>query len=224
MMPRFFAPELISGAETVTLPAEEARHLTRVSRLVKGDAIKVFDGQGNEFLAHVDEISNDKVVVKPVSRTQAAEELSVKLTLAQALLKGKKLDGVIRDAVMLGVTAVQPLLTVRGNIPASVRLHKYPFDRWKRIAISSTKQRRRAVIPEVKPAIDYERFLACDRSALRVILVEPGPWSQTIEHVSVLRTRSKPRSATVVIGAEGGWTTGGNCSSECTWLCTVNAW
>ena len=33
------------------------------------------------------------------------------LTLAQAVLKGDKMDDVVRDAVMLGVAAIQPIVT-----------------------------------------------------------------------------------------------------------------
>ena len=41
-----------------------------------------------------------------VNRVHAARaEVPIALTLAQAVLKGDKMDGVIRDAVMLGVAA-----------------------------------------------------------------------------------------------------------------------
>ena len=41
-----------------------------------------------------------------VSRVEPAAETAVALTLAQAVLKGDKMDDVIRDAVMLGVIGV----------------------------------------------------------------------------------------------------------------------
>ena len=52
-MHRFFAPSLDPGDETVTLPRDEAEHLTRVLRLTSGDTVAVFDGRGHEFLARV---------------------------------------------------------------------------------------------------------------------------------------------------------------------------
>ena len=48
--------------------------------------------------------------------TPAAVESRVVLTLAQALLKGDKMDDVVRDAVMLGVAEVQPLVTERTEV------------------------------------------------------------------------------------------------------------
>ena len=46
-----------------------------------------------------------------------APEPAVAVTLAQALLKSDKMDRVIRDAVMLGVTAVQPFVSRRTDVP-----------------------------------------------------------------------------------------------------------
>ena len=53
--------------------------------------------------------------VQLVSRVDAAAESTVALTLAQAVLKGDKMDEVIRDAVMLGVAAIQPIVTKRSG-------------------------------------------------------------------------------------------------------------
>ena len=206
MRPRFLAPDLASGGEVIALPQEEVRHLTRVLRLGEGDTITVFDGRGNEFLARVEDVARDQVAVRPLTRTQPAEEPSVTLTLAQALLKGNKLDEVVRDATMLGVAAIQPLLTLRASVRASALRDGHALERWQRIAVSSTKQCRRAVVPEVRPALEFERFLDRDGSALRVLLVEPNPWSEDTGHIGVLRTHAKPQSATVAIGPEGGWT------------------
>ena len=41
------------GDEHVTLPKDEAEHLTRVLRISVGDTVAVFDGRGLEFLARV---------------------------------------------------------------------------------------------------------------------------------------------------------------------------
>ena len=41
--------------------------------------------------------------------------MPVALTLAQAALKGDKMDDIVRDMVMLGVAAIQPLVTTRAE-------------------------------------------------------------------------------------------------------------
>ena len=69
--------------------------------------------------------------VQIVSRVEPAAEPGVALTLAQAVLKGDKMDDIVRDAVMLGVAAVQPLVTTRsGNDRGGARARR-ASDRWR---------------------------------------------------------------------------------------------
>src|SRR3954471_3008931 len=85
---RFFAPSLDPGDETVTLPRDEAEHLTRVLRLTVGDMVSVFDGRGHEFAARVIAAARRDVSVQLISRIDAPAEPAVALTLAQAVIKG----------------------------------------------------------------------------------------------------------------------------------------
>src|SRR5688500_15066037 len=105
-----------SGDETVLLPKDEAEHLVRVLRLAPGDTVAVFDGRGLERLAKVITADRRDVRVQLLSRVDPAVEATVPLTLVQAVLKGDKMDDVVRDAVMLGVAAVQPIVTTRTEV------------------------------------------------------------------------------------------------------------
>ena len=126
---RFFAPSLDPGDETVVLPRDEAEHLTRVLRLGVGDTVAVFDGRGREYLARVANALRRDVRVQLVSRIEPAREASVRLTLAQAVLKGDKMDEVIRDAVMLGVAAVQPIVASRSEFTVAMLLRSARVER-----------------------------------------------------------------------------------------------
>ena len=97
------------------LPRDEGEHLTRVLRLAVGDAVQVFDGRGHEFAAQVASVVRRDVRVRLLSRVEPAAEPRVVLTLVQAVLKGDKMDDIVRDAVMLGVTAIQPIVTRRAE-------------------------------------------------------------------------------------------------------------
>src|SRR5207302_1167451 len=92
---RFFAPALDPGDEAVTLPRDEAEHLTRVLRLGVGDVVSVFDGRGREFLARIVSAQRRDVRVQLMSRVEPAGEPAVPLTLVQAVLKGDKMDDVV---------------------------------------------------------------------------------------------------------------------------------
>jgi len=207
---RFFAPSLDPGDETVALPREEGEHLTRVLRMGVGDTVSVFDGRGHEYLARVASSIRRDVRLQLISRVEPAAEPSVALTLAQAVIKGDKMDDIVRDAVMLGVAAVQPLVTARTELTVAALTNGNRIDRWQRVALASVKQSKRAVLPEVRRPLTLEAFLDDPPAALRLMLVEPGAgeaeqagWA---EPLSVLQGQPVPSDATLFVGPEGGWT------------------
>jgi 16S rRNA (uracil1498-N3)-methyltransferase len=202
---RFFAPDLNPGDDTVVLPRGEAEHLTRVLRIGVGDTVSVFDGRGHEFMARVIGARHRTVHVQIVTRVEPAHEWNVSLTLAQAVLKGDKMDDVIRDAVMLGVSAIQPLVTKRTETTVAALLKGARVERWRRVVLASAKQSGRAVLPEVRTPLTIENFLAEPAPALRIMLVEPSA-NEHPEPLSVLRDSPIPADAGVMIGPEGGWT------------------
>ncbi len=202
-MHRFFAPAFDPGDATVTLPREEAEHLTRVLRLGVGDMVAVFDGRGHEFLARVTGAVRRDVQVQIVSRIDPVAESAVSLTLAQAVLKGDKMDDVIRDAVMLGVAAVQPVVTKRSETTVAALMKGARVERWRRVALASAKQSRRAVLPEIRMPLMLETALD-EPAVVRLMMVEPAA-SANVESISVLQRAPAPVDATVYVGPEGGW-------------------
>jgi len=188
----------------VALPRDEAEHLTRVLRLGVGDSVAVFDGRGHEFLARVASALRRDVRVQIVSRVEAAAESAVSLTLAQAVLKGDKMDEVIRDAVMLGAHAIQPIVTKRSETTVAALMRSARLERWRRVALASAKQSRRAVLPEVRMPLMLETALGDPPPALRLMMVEPGA-AATVEPIAVLQHGPAPADAVLLVGPEGGW-------------------
>jgi 16S rRNA (uracil1498-N3)-methyltransferase len=204
---RFFAPALDPADEIVTLPRDEAEHLTRVLRLGVGDDIAVFDGRGREFLATVASAVRRDVRARLLSRIEPAPEAAVPIVLVQAVLKGDKMDDVVRDVVMLGATAIQPIITKRTEMTVAALIKGARVDRWRRVALASVKQSRRAVLPHIRMPLTLETFLDEPPAALRLMLVEPGA-AAGVESLSIVQTLGgSPQDAAVLVGPEGGWTT-----------------
>jgi 16S rRNA (uracil1498-N3)-methyltransferase len=203
-MHRFFAPSLDPGDATVALPREESEHLRRVLRLGAGETVSVFDGRGHEFLARIVEATPREARVQLLSRVEPPPESPVLMTLVQAVLKGEKMDDVVRDAVMLGVSAIQPLVTKRAESTVAALLRGARVERWRRIALASTKQSRRAVVPDIRTPLSFEHCLDEPSAALRLMLVEPTAVAD-VEPIAVLRGAPVPPDVAVWIGPEGGW-------------------
>lgn len=202
-MHRFFAPALDPGDEVVDLPRDEAEHLTRVLRLGPGDMVSVVNGRGDEFLARVVSAARREARVQLLSRVDAAPESTTALTLVQAVLKGDKMDEVVRDAVMLGVAAIQPIVTRRTEVTVAAVLRGLRPDRWRRVALASMKQSRRAVLPEILVPLTFAAWLEEPAAAERLMFVEPG--IPGAEPLTVLRSAPPPHTAAIVVGPEGGW-------------------
>jgi 16S rRNA (uracil1498-N3)-methyltransferase len=203
MVPRLYVPSLDPRARTVELPEDEAVHLRRVLRVKAGDAVRLFDGHGLEVAARVASVGRDAVVADLGDRVAAAPEWSVEVTLAQAALKGDKLDDVIRDAVMMGVAAIQPLLTARTDVPPAAFAQDRRLDRWHRIAVSSAKQCGRAVVPPVRAARSLVECLAAAERGVKLVLLEPAAMPPGR---AGRPPAAAPASALLVVGPEGGWT------------------
>ncbi len=190
----------------VTLPEDEAHHLATVLRLKTGERVAIFDGRGNEAVAVIESVERRRVTVRPLEARVSAREPGIALTLAQAMLKHDKMEEVIRDAVMLGVSDIQPLFTARTEVSKSARGdgRQGRQERWERTVLSSVKQCGRSILPVVHPAIDFADLLQAQREALTLMFVEPA--AEVPERVALenLETRV-PAKATLLIGPEGGW-------------------
>lgn len=205
---RFHAPEAERSGDIVTLPAEEAEHLTRVLRLKAGAPVRVFNGRGGEFDAVVEHTGKDGTRVRVGDIRDAAPEARVAVTLAQAVLKGDKMDAIVRDAVMMGVVAVQPVVTARSEVtlPALVRGHRQ--ERWERIAVSSAKQCGRALVPAVLEPRTFDAIITSLAGLTLpdpcLMFVEPSASADALSVGDLEGT--PPRETTVLVGPEGGWT------------------
>jgi 16S rRNA (uracil1498-N3)-methyltransferase len=214
MPPRFYAPDLDAGGDTVVLNGDEAMHLTRVLRLSAGASVRVFNGRGLEREAVVGSVAKGEVTLKAGGRVGSARELSFHLTLVQSVLKGDAFDDIVRDATMLGVSAIQPVVAARSEIDAAAIERGRRLDRWRRIAISSAKQCRRAVVPEIRNPASFLSYVGAafrrpdsdlpHSPSVAIMLIEPAA-DLAASRISDAR-RIAPQSAVeVFVGPEGGW-------------------
>jgi len=190
---RFHAPPAAFTNQTVTLTADEARHLRDVLRLKAGDEVYVFDGVGREFRCTVTRQAAELHIEAEVD--PAKPESQLQLNLGVALLKGEKFDLVVQKATELGVKRITPLVTrhadihLRDQYDAAKRVA-----RWQRIALEAAKQSGRAFVPEISLPVAFD---ALSPDGLCVMFSERGGES--------LETLPPSETITAVVGSEGGW-------------------
>ena len=176
--------------------------------------MRIFNGRGAEFDGVVATASKDGARVRVEQSRAAVSEARVAVTLAQAVLKGDKMDDVVRDAVMMGVAAIQPLVTARTEIALAALERGHRRERWQRIAVSSSKQCGRAVVPAVLEPCTFTDAIAAlrDRASAAtsgralpgLLCVEPTASADVLSLADL--EVEPPVAATIVVGPEGGWT------------------
>ena len=201
-------PGSYGEGDEIDLPDDEARHLSRVLRLEAGAVVRVFDGHGREFTAVVTRTTKTLASVRIAAAQAPVIEPRVAITLAHAVLKGDKMDDVIRDAVMIGAAAVQPIVSTRTEVTLGMLERTRRGERWSRVAVSSAKQCGRAVVPPILTPVTFDSLLATleipTPAHPPLMLVEPSADYRVLSLAEL--DAVPPPSAMLVIGPEGGWT------------------
>ena len=205
MLPRFLIGDLDRARGTATLAGEEAHHAARVLRLREGDEVALFDGLGREWTGRIARLDRGRVTVDRLTAAAPVREPAVPFVLAQAVLKGGAMDDAIRDATMMGAAGVQPLITAHTAVKPGLAARPATTERWRRVALASAKQCRRATLPDVRDARAFRAWIdADDGAALKLMFVEPTAGIVTRS----LRTfvgSPPPERVRLLVGPEGGW-------------------
>ncbi len=202
---RFFIREKPRGSAPLFLEGSEHRHLSKVVRIKPGEKVWLFDENGNQFRALVEAIEKERTRLVVLGK-EIRHVPKVRVTLAQALLKGKKMDLVVQKAAELGAHAIYPLLTTR-TIAKIENKQEKKMERWKRILLEAAKQSGITSVPEIHPPEEMKRFIAGGGESKKMFLSERGGKPLRDILMSPLdENRKIPDSVILLVGPEGGWT------------------
>lgn len=188
-------------AHGLQLRGEESHHARRVLRLRPGDAVTCFDGEGNGWNATIDRFEGERTFASIVAPLRPEAPPRPRITLAQALVKGDRMDLILQKATELGVARVRPVAADRSDVRLDGARRDKRLERWRRIAIEAAKQSERLSLPIIDPPAPLDEVLAAtDRPA--IAFVERATRSAR----STLGALAGSAAVTIVIGPEGGWT------------------
>ena len=196
-VPRFVVhPEALHGTSAV-LDGAELRHL-RVRRLGIGSDVVLTNGRGQERPGVVVALDRHAAAIRFTADVPSTRESPIRIILAQALLKGDKLDLVIEKTTELGVSELLLFNSERsvGRVSAERQA------RWQRVARSAAKQSQRSVLPTIAGPMSFESVLQHQTDARRLLLWEaspPGGWA------TAGGALEPGRAVLVSVGPEGGF-------------------
>ncbi|MEY2485784.1 MAG: rRNA (uracil1498-N3)-methyltransferase [Verrucomicrobiota bacterium] len=147
-MHRFYIPADTWNADALILRDSEAHHARDVLRLKPGDKAVVFNGRGREITAEVVNIERREVQLRKLVETETPP-LRCRITLAQAIPKGKNMDLIVQKAVEIGAAAIVPLISERTIVDLDAKEAAQKKEKWQHIAIEAAKQCGQNWLPEI---------------------------------------------------------------------------
>jgi len=178
--------------------AGQAHHAIHVLRLQTGDAITLFDGRGVEYAAVIRRIDKSGLTLAVTTRSEIDRESPLKVTLAQGVSSGERMDYTVQKCVELGISAIQPLMTQRSVVRLSGERADKRVAHWRAIAVAACEQCGRNYVPEVLPVQALTSWLGTPQNTTRYLLSPGAP--------TRLRELDRPQGPiTLLVGPEGGW-------------------
>lgn len=196
-MPRFFK-EFFENSPSIE--GDDAKHIQKSLRMRIGEPLVVCDTKGNDYFCKIEGFENDSVQLIVEKTVKNVTEPTVFVTLYQCLVKGDKMDTIVKQAVEMGVSRIVPVISTNCvSRPDDKSLFKKQ-ERWQKIANEAAGQSGRGILPSVCERIDFKQ-LANDVSKhdLTYFCYELG--GQSISHIG-----SDIKTIAVIIGPEGGFT------------------
>jgi 16S rRNA (uracil1498-N3)-methyltransferase len=204
-MRHFYIDPIAAEKPLVTIEGTQAHHIKNVLRLQPGDRLKLFDGTNYEYEAVISRLYTEKVEIEILRKLKSNQSAGVRIIVAQAFLKEKKMDDLVRKLSELGIADWIPFFSQRSiPRPDKDRLAGR-VQRWKRIATEALKQCRRTTMLEISDALSFEELVELSKPCdLKIVFWE----NETIllKRDMGPKTKIPLKSIMVMLGPEGGFT------------------
>lgn len=203
-MRRFFIEHFRNENGICVISGAEAKHITKVLRMTKGDRFILLNGDGDRHETVIESAGHKEVLARIIRVLPSPPVSPIDITLCQSLLKSRPMDYVIQKTSELGVNRILPFISERTVARPDVRKSANKLRHWKEIAQSSTKQSGRLVPAVISPVSSIHEILNQwkDKDALKIILWED---ENAKDLKSVLRNTDPAGNFAGIIGPEGGF-------------------
>lgn len=192
---RFYTPISLAENALIELPSDAAHHCAQVLRYKVADELTVFNGDGFDYLATVDQIEKKRCLIKTSQKIDPKNESPLKVHLFQGIARGDKMDLIIQKAIELGVAEITPLFTERCNVKLDGKRLDKKLLHWNKTAISACEQSGRAIIPKINQPMS---IVEIQKENTTTLYLEPTSKTN-------FRDITFNQSVRLIIGPEGGF-------------------
>jgi 16S rRNA (uracil1498-N3)-methyltransferase len=198
---------------SATLQGSEAHHAHAVLRLQPGGHVVLFDGRGREATAEITAVHPDSVELRVLQET-VTPPLRARISLAQAIPKGKNMDLIVQKAVEIGASEIFPLLSDRTVVQLEAKTVVQKQAKWQMVAIEAAKQCGQNWLPHVqtpRSPNDFFHKVESEETAYDLRLIgslQPGArhLKEILSEYARAHDAERPGSVLMIIGPEGDFT------------------
>jgi 16S rRNA (uracil1498-N3)-methyltransferase len=208
-MHRFYIAPNEWNPDAPAMRGGEAHHARDVLRLKRGDKVVLFNGRGRELTAEITALDSSEVHLRRLHES-ATPALACRITLAQAIPKGKNMDLIVQKAVEIGASEIAPLVSDRTIVHLDDESAAQKQTKWQTIAIEAAKQCGQNWLPEVRAPQKLAQFL---QHAPRFDLQLIGSLQPDARHLKKIladythaHTDALPATVLMLVGPEGDFT------------------
>lgn len=195
-VPRFYQNVSLIKDQLIDLDSDAVGHIARVLRMQSGEAITLFNGDGNEYHAVLVDVEKRKVTAQINGSTQPARISPLKIQIGQSISRGDRMDYAIQKATELGMSSMTPIQSERCEVRLkSDRLSKKQ-QQWQQLAISACEQSLRTDVPKIEQPCSLDQWLENCQAELKLVLHH--------HCATPLADFTPPKSIALLIGPEGG--------------------
>jgi 16S rRNA (uracil1498-N3)-methyltransferase len=174
-----------------------------VLRLKAGDPIVLFNGRGGQYIARLAEVGRRNALAEIGEFSPIDLEPPYRITLAQGVAGGDKMDWLIEKAVELGAMRFVPLVTVRSVVRLTGERAARRQTHWQALVAAACEQCGRNRVPEVDAPGELAQWLdglpPAAPGELRLVL---SP--RACRSFDTLPSTAPNGGTTLLIGPEGG--------------------
>jgi 16S rRNA (uracil1498-N3)-methyltransferase len=195
---RIYYPDLLKVESQIVLTADASNHIANVLRAKPGQALVLFNGDGNEYSAVLIEVTKRNVQVQVEAKLSISVESPLHIHLGQGISRGDRMELVLQKATELGVTEISPLITERCGVNLSEQRWQKKHMQWQKIIIAACEQCGRNTIPILNMPCAFSHWINQSTTQLRLTLHPRA--EKAFRHISV-----PPAGVRLLIGPEGGF-------------------
>lgn len=207
-MHRFYIAPANWDPRDLTLRHAESHHARDVLRMKRGERAVVFNGQGREITAEIVDLAKGEVRLRKLHEAQTPP-LRCRITLGQAIPKGKNMELIVQKAVEIGAGEIAPLISERTIVDLDKKETEQKQAKWQQLAIEAAKQCGQNWLPQIPRPRKLKDFFSHVSNFDLHLIGSLQPDAVHLKKILADYTEQhgdRPQSVLMMVGPEGDFT------------------